>query len=960
MRGLRHSSWTERDGAPHGIRALAQTSDGYLWLGTTAGLFRFDGLRFTMFIPPADSPQLSSLDISCLTADGQDGLWIGFRVGGIAYLKHGRLTNYGDRNGLPSAQVDQILARSGGEVWSVTGGELMKLTGAAWQDAGAGLGPDAHQVRGAYFDRSGDLWLNAATHIYIRRHGQPAFSDTGDTVRQVMQFAQAPDGSVWIADGWTSLHPIAGFQEPRWTTRLKGAATFLFDTRGWLWIAHDYYGVDLAGQQDWAHGPNTTPLDHFDITYGLTSNECGGILEDREGNIWVGTALGLDRFEQARFRQFDDVTLRSFPAIAAGTDGVVWVGDWGRPLLELRGDTTTEFGPKRGWGPMYADRNGAIWDYDYWDSNLWRLRDGEFEQIPFPLEWEHVVAQSITGDGGDGIHVAFEGHGIWHWRNSHWTHVAATGTLSKTPFAICFDSKGRLWAGYSDGRIAAFEHGSARVFQVGGNGNFGSVMTIYQNRDRVWAGGTNGVAIFTGDGFRPLLAVEGAEPRGISGIVSSQDRDLWLNGARGVLRVPAGEIERALATPTYRFQAETFDFRDGVSGGAAQLRPTPTAIADSAGRLWFATDSNLVSLDPSAIAGREAVPQIAIESLRSDGKERRPQGADRIVVRSRNLEIDYVGISLASPQRVTYRYMLEGEDNGWQEVGARRQAFYSSLRPGSYRFRVAASIGRGPWNQYTLPSDIVVLPAFYQTAWFMAMCAVAVIVVLAISHRLRIQYVTSRIRDRLEERAAERVRIARDLHDTLLQGLQGLMLRFHFAAEQIPEHNPARATMKEALEVADRVVEEGRDQVRTLRSELSGRDLSKALAEVGSEMNWEQRVQFSVTAEGSYGIVSPAVVSELYFIGREAIANAFRHANASQIRVEIGSDGQKIQLRCHDDGRGIDPGFEKNGGGSRHWGFVGMRERAQKIGARFECWSGPGRGTEITVTVPAVPRNAPK
>jgi signal transduction histidine kinase len=609
---------------------------------------------------------------------------------------------------------------------------------------------------------------------------------------------------------------------------------------------------------------------------------------------------------------------------------------------------------------MYADRNGAIWDYDYWDSNLWRLRDGEFEQIPFPLEWEHVVAQSITGDGGDGIHVAFEGHGIWHWRNSHWTHVAATGTLSKTPFAICFDSKGRLWAGYSDGRIAAFEHGSARVFQVGGNGNFGSVMTIYQNRDRVWAGGTNGVAIFTGDGFRPLLAVEGAEPRGISGIVSSQDRDLWLNGARGVLRVPAGEIERALATPTYRFQAETFDFRDGVSGGAAQLRPTPTAIADSAGRLWFATDSNLVSLDPSAIAGREAVPQIAIESLRSDGKERRPQGADRIVVRSRNLEIDYVGISLASPQRVTYRYMLEGEDNGWQEVGARRQAFYSSLRPGSYRFRVAASIGRGPWNQYTLPSDIVVLPAFYQTAWFMAMCAVAVIVVLAISHRLRIQYVTSRIRDRLEERAAERVRIARDLHDTLLQGLQGLMLRFHFAAEQIPEHNPARATMKEALEVADRVVEEGRDQVRTLRSELSGRDLSKALAEVGSEMNWEQRVQFSVTAEGSYGIVSPAVVSELYFIGREAIANAFRHANASQIRVEIGSDGQKIQLRCHDDGRGIDPGFEKNGGGSRHWGFVGMRERAQKIGARFECWSGPGRGTEITVTVPAVPRNAPK
>jgi signal transduction histidine kinase/ligand-binding sensor domain-containing protein len=956
---LRHSSWTERDGAPHGIRALAQTSDGYLWLGTTAGLFRFDGLRFTMFIPPADSPQFSSLDISCLTADGQDGLWIGFRVGGIAYLKDGRLTNYGDRNGLPSAQVDQILARSDGEVWSVTGGEFMKLTGTAWQDAVAGQGPDSHQVKRAYIDRSGDLWLNAATRIYVRRIGQPAFSDTGDTVRQIMQFAEAPDGSVWTADGWTSLRPISGFQEPQWITRLKGAATFLFDTRGWLWIAHDYYGLDLAGQQNWTHGPNTTPLDHFDATDGLTSNECGGMLEDREGNIWVGTALGLDRFEQARFRQFDDAALRSFPGVAAGIGGVVWIGDWGKPLLLHRGDKTTEFGPKRGWGPVYADRNGAVWDYDYWGSKLWRLRDGEFEQIPFPPEWEHVVAQSITGDGGDGIHVAFEGHGIWHWQNSQWTRVADTVAPSKTPSTIYFDSMGRLWAGYADGRIAGFQRGSARVFQVGANGNFGSVMTIYQDGDRIWAGGTNGVAIFTGDGFRPLLPVEGAEPRGVSGIVSSQDRDLWLNGARGVIRVPAAEVERALVTPTYRFQAETFDFRDGVSGGAAQLRPTPSAIADSTGRLWFATDSNLVSVDPSDFGRQQAAPQITIESLRTDGKERRPRGADRIVVQSRNLEIDYVGISLASPQRVTYRYMLEGEDNGWQEAGARRQAFYSSLGPGSYRFRVAASIGRGQWNQYTLPSDIVVLPAFYQTKWFLAMCGIAVIVALAVSHRLRIQHVTSRIRDRLEERAAERVRIARDLHDTLLQGLHGLMLRFHFAAKQIPEHEPARAAMEEALEAADRVIEEARDQVRTLRSELSGRDLSKALAEVGSEMNWEQRVQFTVTTEGSYDVVSPAVVSELYFIGREAIANAFRHANASQIRVEFSSDGKKIQLRCHDDGGGIDPGFEKKGC-RRHWGFIGMRERAQKIGARFECWSRPGRGTEITVTVPTVLRHTPK
>ena len=952
-RGLHHSSWTERDGAPHGIRALAQTTDGYLWLGTPAGLFRFDGLRFTMFVPPADGPQFNSFDIYCLTADTEGGLWVGFRVGGIAYLKDRRLKVYGGDDGLPAAQVDQILARAPGKVWSVTGGQLLRLNGTVWQEAGGGLPTSEHQVKRAFFDRSGDMWLNDCQHIYIRRNGQAAFSDSGNSVRQVMQFAQAPDGSVWIADGWTSLRPISGLQDPRWMTPLRGAATFLFDARGSLWIANDYYAVDHASPETWSNGPVGAVMDHFGTAAGLTSSECGSVFEDREGNIWVGTLLGLDRFEPAKFRPFQDVTLRSFPAVAAGTNGVVWVGNWGRPLLRLQGDATKPVGPKLGWGPMYVGGNGRVWAYDYWFGNLWNVWNGKFDRVPLPSGLEHAVVQSIAGDGGEDIYVAFEGrNGIWRWHDNLWTWVSAPGVPSKTPSCLSFDSASRLWAGYADGRIAVLEHGSVRVFTLG-DGKFGSVMTIYHDRDRVWAGGTNGIAVFMGDGFRVLQVMEGLEVRGISGVVSSANRDLWLNGARGVLRVPSAEIEMALAVPAYRFHAETFDYRDGVSGGAAQLRPTPTAVADSTGRLWFATDSNLVSIDPRAIANQEPPPQIAVESLRTDGKEERPLGTDRVLVRSRNLEIDYVGISLAAPHRVMYRYKLEGEDSDWQEVGARRQAFYSFLRPGTYHFRIAASMANGLWSEYTLPADIVVIPAFYQTTWFMVMCAVAVLAALAVGHRLQIQYVTARMRDRLEERAAERVRIARDLHDTLLQGLQGLMLRFHFAAEQIPDNQPARLMMREALEVADRVVEEGRDSVRTLRAELSGRDLSRALAEAGAELNWEQRVQFSVTAEGSYGIVRSEVASELYFIGREAIANAFRHSSASRIQVELTSDGKAIMLRCRDDGKGIDPASLNNVAGNRHWGFVGMRERSQKIGAHFECWSAPGDGTEIIVTVSA-------
>lgn len=950
-RGIYHASWTERDGAPHGVRALAQTTDGYLWLGTTAGLFRFDGLRFTTYVPPADGPQFKSLDIYSLTGDAKGGLWIGFRVGGVAYLRGGRLTVYNERSGLPPVHVDQILARSDGQVWTVTGGRLLSLKAVRWEDADLGLPPGKHEIKRVFFDRSGNLWVNDGDRIYLRRSGQAAFSDTGSQVRHVTQFTQAPDGSVWIADGWTSLRPISGSSESQWQTRLRGAASFLFDARGALWIANDYYGVDHAGPEVWQHGLAGAATDHLDAAAGLTSSECGGILEDREGNIWVGTLLGLDRFGPARFHPFSSATLRSFPGVAAGANGVVWIGDWGNPLQRVQGDSTQEVGPKLGWGPVHVDRNGIFWGYDYWFSKLWKVVDQKLEQIPLLPSLERAVVQSIADDGQGGIYVAFEGStGIWHWHNGHWTRLTASGVPSETPFCLFFDSTGRLWAGYVDGRIAVLERGGGRVFRVG-RGDFGSVMTIYQDRERIWAGGTNGLAIYTGNGFRVLQAVEGLDARGISGVVSSRTRDLWLNGARAVLRVPAGEIEKALATPAYRFHAETFDSRDGVAGGAAQLRPTPTAIADSTGRLWFATDSNLVSIDPSDFDDQEPPPQITIESLRSDRKEERPWGTDRLVVRPRNLEIDYVGISLSASHRVVYRYMLEGEDSDWQEVGARRQAFYSSLRPGTFRFRVAASVANGRWSEYTLPTEIVVLPAFYQTMWCKVISAAVLLVVLALGHRLRMQYVTSRMRDRLEERAAERVRIARDLHDTLLQGLQGLMLRFHFATEQIPEEEPSRLLMKQTLEVADRIVAEGRDSVRTLRAELSGRELSIALAEAGAELNWEQRVDFSVITEGSSEIVGSKVASELYFIGREAIANAFRHSRASQIQVELISDNKEIRLRCRDDGRGIDPEFLKNEIGKHHWGFVGMRERSQKIGARFECWSAPGHGTEITVTV---------
>jgi signal transduction histidine kinase len=826
--------------------------------------------------------------------------------------------------------------------------------------------------------RAGDLWIAADNRVYVRRHGEERVTRTQEEIRSGRQFAQAPDGAVWIADGWTNVRPIDRTQPSAATLRTKGSANILFDSDGYLWVANDYFAVDVANPGA-LHDAPAIPAGHFDRTAGLTSNECYGILQDREGNIWIGTGLGLDRFQRPIFTPFTDVSLRSFPALSAGSDGAVWMASWGNPLFRIKDGKTTPFGPKRGWGPAYSDRNDVVWAYDYWMSELWKFQGGDFAPVEVPPILKGAVVQSLTGDGAGGLFASFEHKGIWHLRNEpgrnelgrnelgrnepgrndplrdgQWENLAPPGMPAASPLSLLLDSSARLWAGFADGEIAAIEPGKLRTFHVAGATSLGSAMTLYEHANRIWGGGTNGLVVFTGSDFRPVLVEDANGLHGISGIVEDRGGSLWLNAAYGVVRLSAGEVAHALRDSRYRMLTEIFDFRDGISGAPAQLRPTPTAIADSTQRIWFATAGNVASMDPSAIHPPGSLPRIAVESIRSDGLEYPAEGRGQIRIRARNLEIDYVGISLTSPQRVKYRYRLNGEDTDWQEAGTRRQAFYTSLKPGRYRFRVAASIGDGRWSESALAADIVVPPAFYQTAWFASLCVLAVAAILSLSHKIRLHQVTARVRDRLEERAAERVRIARDLHDTLLQGLQGLILRFHFAAERIPEAAPARAMMEEALNVADRVIEESRDRVRSLRCELRGGGLAKALAEAGDELNWQRSVRFSVVTEGSHALLDPGLEGELFFIGREAITNAFRHAAASQIVVEMSFDGRFVRLSCRDDGCGIDPNLLKGAGKGGHWGLLGMRERAEKLGAKFECWSTPGEGTEVTVTVSAL------
>jgi signal transduction histidine kinase len=322
--------------------------------------------------------------------------------------------------------------------------------------------------------------------------------------------------------------------------------------------------------------------------------------------------------------------------------------------------------------------------------------------------------------------------------------------------------------------------------------------------------------------------------------------------------------------------------------------------------------------------------------------------------RTRSLRFVYTALSLAAPQKVRFRYQLQGYDQEWSDPVSVREVNYANLPPGKYRFRVIACNNDGVWNESGAAVDFTILPTFYQTRAFLLLCATALLGLFWLGVRLRLRHVAGVIRERAEVRADERVRIARDLHDTLLQGVQGLTLHFHVAAQELPEGSRSRESMERALATADRILVEGRDRVNRLRADhLTRTDLTDAFKAVAADLNSEQRVRFALEIEGGVEDVTPPVLHELYYIGREAITNAFRHSEASEIAVDLRCGPKSVALVVADNGGGFDPVAQETNPRAGHWGLRGMKERAEAIGARFECHTTENKGTQVIVTVPA-------
>jgi signal transduction histidine kinase len=491
---------------------------------------------------------------------------------------------------------------------------------------------------------------------------------------------------------------------------------------------------------------------------------------------------------------------------------------------------------------------------------------------------------------------------------------------------------------------------------------------LEDSKGLLWAGTATGLAFREGNGFRSPAASPAALHEQILGLAEDKSGSLWMATSRHVLRVNRDKLlGGALAEGDIR----EFGFADGLRG-VEGVRRHRSVITDSLGRTWFsltrgisvvdparltdgriwvATVKGIAYFDPRRIPGNPVPTPVRVESVKVNGKEIVPAEGLVLSHSSNDLEIDYTALSLTNPERVRFKYKLEGQDSDWKDVGGRRQAYYGGLAPKNYRFRVIAANESGVWNEAATSFDFSIDPAYYQTRWFQASCVATFLVLLWALHRFRLHQIAQGFNARMEERVAERTRLARDLHDTLLQGFQGLMLRLQALDDLLPA-GEAKDELERTLDRGDQVAAEGRKAVHDLRlSAVVTNDLARAVRALGEELSSEDSATFGFMVEGHARELHPIVRDEVYRITREALRNAFNHARAHHIEAEIIYTENLFRLRIRDDGEGVAPAMLEEGRPG-HYGLPGMRERASEIGARLDIWSGVGAGTEVDLSVP--------
>jgi signal transduction histidine kinase/ligand-binding sensor domain-containing protein len=960
-----HTEWNDI-GAVFDIK---QSAEGYLWLTTSNGVLRFDGVRFQS-IAEATLEAAHNNEIDSVFLSSSGGLWLTTEGAGLLFWKDGKLTEFRDRRCTPTRKMGKLVEDRDGSLWVQGAGGLFHLRGSVCEPVGPEQGYPGGFAAGLFEDSDGTLWVKTRKGplLYLSS-GQSKFqeSEYGNGPSTSYAFLhQAPDGTIWLSDDQglrrvTSKSTAHAYAQPRGQVHKRNSqfGDFTFAPDGSLWAVTDKGVQRFEHVERWSTplALETAASESFTPGNGLSSDAAWKVQIDREGTVWVGTNSGLDRL---RRNVLFTVTLppaqeREFN-IAAGDRGSIWTGNSSLPLTRVTADGAILSFPKTA-NPICIrrDHNGTIWSAGAGNFHLWRSSGAGFSPLHYPEENLDAVVSVAVDRNNDPWILARSGR-TYHLSNGTWINQnKALGRKPGVIGAMADDQAGNIWFAFSD-KVVEWDGSTYRTFTR--DARDVSETTLSIRGDRVWLGGPGGTQLFTRGHFYTMRWADPEMPGRVSGLVETATGDLWLNGFSGITHVAAADLQRWLRDPGFAVSAERFDERDGLRGLSGEKLPEPSIAEASDGRLWFATTKGIAWLDPAALAQNRnrLAPTVVISALISNSKSY--AGSNRLILPAltENLEIDYTALSLAIPERVQFRYKLDGVDSAWQNAGTRRQAYYTKLRPGPYTFRVIACNNDGVWSDAGATLNFSVTPAWFQTTWFRLLCVSCGMVLVSLFYRLRMRQVAAGINARFDERLAERTRIAQELHDTLLQGFLSASMQVHVATDLLPENSPSKPTLTRALQLMGQVIEEGRNAVRGLRSSRTmSLDLEQAFAGMQEELDPENtdaaRGAYRVIVEGRKRPLRPLLRDEVYRIGREALTNAFRHSRANQIEVELKYAAGQLRLLVRDNGCGIDPNILRTSRDG-HWGITGMRERADRIGARLQIFSSALAGTEVELSIP--------
>jgi len=935
------TAWGHKDGLPSTfIYSIAQTADGFLWLGTGDGLLRFDGVQFTPWhtMQPNEAPLG---EVHALWACRGGDLLVGTGAGMLGRMHDGHMksvTLHAGVEWIEEARDGSLWVAASTAVWHVDGTNLAAI------DPPIALPGD--WLSGPLEGDDGRQWITTRRGVF--RVGaqnrlapvgaQPAWLFRGKDGR--LALLDESGGVRWAENGKTIWRGDGLL--PKGQT-ISGATA---DNEGSVWIAFRGNGVIRVA----APGGQAS-AERFTRDDGVSSDFVRGVFEDRERDLWIATENGLNRLQRNNVLSLtrrEGLISDTVTSIAADEDGSLWLGATDG-LVRMAGGKQAEYlhGARI---LSLASGHGQLWAGT--TRGLMQWKDGDMSSVRQDAKFNAITA--LTEDASGVVWFYDAGKGLFRQRPRHSPEQVKDRLFAHDAVTAIYGARdGQVWFGFYNGDIVAYRDGAFRAYSTQEGLRGGEVHGLTEGAAReLWAATERGLCVLTDEHFDCRNALSGLPGDRVLWALPDASGSMWLGYNIGVARMDLQQLLGAKAEGREKPRWRLFDARDGIENSPAVKGSAPAVLTHD-GHLWLTTSQGVAMLDPAHFRTNPLPPPVHIEGFEADGQEIDLSQPIRLRPLTRSIQFSFTGLSLSDPRKMHFRYRLDGFDQDWRDGGSRRDASYTNLPPRRYAFHVSAANSDGVWNDTGATLDFILAPAYFQTIWFMLLCIATALACVILLLRMRLRSAKRNLKMRYEERIEERARIAQELHDHLIQEMVGIGMQLETADALTPDEAGAKRPLERAVTLSRSAIASGRLTLQTLRGRpTTGPALVETLRTTAEAYAQTDRAPVQYFVEGEDRTLCPEVGEEVSEIGQEALRNAIKHAGSGAITVRLHFGALLLDLRVRDEGAGIEEAVLRTGMPG-HYGLAGMRERAARISAALTIESAPGRGTTVHVSVPA-------